>query len=73
MLCLLRDNRTYVQRRATLSGEEVEAIQRAFGDDPQGFIKIAMANVLRLTGATALIGGAVHLRRPHHVPAGVSR
>jgi hypothetical protein len=41
-VCLLRDNRTYVQRRATLSGAEVEAIQRAFGDDPQGFIKIAM-------------------------------
>jgi len=41
-VCLLRDNRTYVQRRATLSGEEVEAIRRAFGDDPQGFIKIAM-------------------------------
>ena len=40
-LCLLRDSRTYVQRRATLTGQEVDAIRRMFGDDPQGFIRIA--------------------------------
>ena len=40
-LCLLRDSRTYVQRRATLTGQEVDAIRRIFGDDPHGFIKIA--------------------------------
>jgi hypothetical protein len=41
-LCLLTDSRTYVQRRATLTGQEVDGIRRAFGGDSQAFIKIAI-------------------------------
>lgn len=41
-LCERRDSRTYVQRRAaTLTSEELAAVNRTFGDDAQGFIKLA--------------------------------
>ncbi len=40
-LCGLRDGRTSVQRRAALTGQEVDGIRRVFGDDPQAFIKVA--------------------------------
>jgi hypothetical protein len=41
-LCERRDSRTYVQRRAaTLTSDELAAVKRSFGDDPQGFIAVA--------------------------------
>lgn len=40
-VCELRDDRTSVQRRATLIGEEAAAVRRSFGDDPHEFVRIA--------------------------------
>lgn len=40
-MCELRDNRTYVRRQGTLTGAEVAAVRRVFGDDPQAFVRFA--------------------------------
>lgn len=40
-MCALRDARTSVQRQATLTGDEVAAVRRSFGDDPQVFVRLA--------------------------------
>jgi Protein of unknown function (DUF732) len=41
-ICQRRDSRTYVQRRAaTLTRDELAAVKRSLGDDPQGFIAVA--------------------------------
>jgi hypothetical protein len=42
-MCELRDSRTYVQRQGTLTGAEVAAVRRVFGDDPQVFVRLATA------------------------------
>ena len=41
-LCVRRDGRTYVERRAgALTSDELAAVKRSFGDDSQGFIALA--------------------------------
>ena len=42
-LCQRRDGETYSERRdATLSGDEIEAVRRTFGDDDRAFTKVAL-------------------------------
>jgi hypothetical protein len=42
-LCVLVDGRTYEQRRSILTSQEVDAVRRSFGDDPQVFVRIAVS------------------------------